>query len=490
MTSYIDRYICINLDRRPDRWAHMQSVSRRFNLNLERFSAIDADKLAECPDKINPKFEYPIGGFLKTIALSKSEWAVIMSNITVWKRIAQEGGGTYLILEDDTLPDYNFSSLIEEGWKSIPDDWDIVLLGEPGGPRDKLKEINSDIYQIIDTYCCCYAYCVRKHSAKELLDYVAKNKVSGPLDWYFKILSKEMKIYCFIPPLIMRKDMGSDVFHSSIPKPKHKLCKEVKNFLKANLPFSFIIKYRFLRQIFNLQSGQLPRIRMVYNMATRIYINKRTEIKKILEENWDRTLCLSLKNKRMEALGEIIGMGTEYIYFLINETVRKFAKNGVYLECGIYRGKSLLSAALFNDSTRCIGIDNFFQFNPDGDNESILRNNLKKFANLRNIEYYVKDYREAIKDLSSREPGLKISVYYYDGNHVYDDQLEGLRIILPYLAQRCVILVDDINLECVEKANRKFIKENPDFISVFRIKTERIGAQDWGSGFEVITRGF
>lgn len=215
---YINKYICINLERRPDKWAHMQSVSRRLKLNLERFPAIDGEKLTECPDEINPKFTYPRDDSLETLALSRGEWAVTMSHIAIWKRIIQEDAGIYLILEDDAFPDYNFHWLLRKKWQSIPDDWDIVLLGETDGRQDKLKRINSEVYRvnpIIYGYSCSYAYCIRKQSAEKILGYIKRNKASGPIDWFIEILSKEIKIYCFIPPLVMRKDMGSDVWHPS-----------------------------------------------------------------------------------------------------------------------------------------------------------------------------------------------------------------------------------------------------------------------------------
>jgi len=84
---------------------------------------------------------------------------------------------------------------------------------------------------------------------------------------------------------------------------------------------------------------------------------------------------------------------------------------------------------------------------------------------------------------------LKVNVYYYDGDHSYENQIEGLNILLPYLAHKCIILVDDINGEEVEEANKYFVKENPNFKSVFKIRTKGTNSIDWWNGFEVIARG-
>jgi hypothetical protein len=220
-------------------------------------------------------------------------------------------------------------------------------------------------------------------------------------------------------------------------------------------------------------------------------IDGKSKIKEILDENWDN-YCLdpNPKDRRMKAIeGEkVYGMNTENIRLLINEIVKRFAKNGVYLEIGTLNGSSLLSAALFNPSTRCIGIDDFSELNPEGTNELILKGNLEKFGNPKNIEFYNLDYREAVKVLFSKEPHLTINVYYFDGPHKYEDQINGLNLVLPYLSERCVILVDDVTWFQVDMANKKFLKANTDFESVFMIKPKSWQSMEWWNGFQVITR--
>ena len=208
-------------------------------------------------------------------------------------------------------------------------------------------------------------------------------------------------------------------------------------------------------------------------------------IETILKENWiDYRTDLAPIDRRMRILDDVRGMSTENIRFLFNEIVKRIG--GTYLEVGIWRGCSLLSAALWN-SARCIGIDNFSEFNygPDGKfderPEEELKKNLARFP-VENTEWYKGDYREVIKNLKD----LRVDVYFYDGNHSYENQTEGLRIMLPYLSKECVIIVDDINWEQVERANNDFIKENP-FKSVLKIKTEGNQSKGWWNGIEILT---
>lgn len=251
----------------------------------------------------------------------------------------------------------------------------------------------------------------------------------------------------------------------------------IKEFLKKFLPPSG------LRSLRRWRAMALLRVR----------VDKKSEPYKILVENWrNYRFDLFPVDRRMRVLKDrgVEGMATENIKFFINELVRRFAQNGVYAEAGSYQGSSLLSAALFNPSTRCIGIDNFSQFDKQGINERVLKENLAKFQDLKNIEFTNMDYKKALSLLALREPHCKIDIYYYDGDHALESQLGGLSAVLPFLSSRCFIIVDDVNLTSVSRANEIFIKNNPDFKSVLRIKTGGMASLDWWNGFEIISRGF
>lgn len=232
----------------------------------------------------------------------------------------------------------------------------------------------------------------------------------------------------------------------------------------------------------------------LYYIFSRVRVDRRSGIAAILNECWaDYRVDGHPKDRRMAVLAEksVSGMSTENIRFLINEIVRRYAQNGVYLEVGTYQGGSLLSAALGNPSTRCIGIDNFSQFDPEGKNETFLRRNLAGFGDPANIEFYNEEYRAAFGRLFGGAPAAKVDVYYYDGEHSYRGQIDGLEAALPYLAERCIVLVDDVTWLHVARANRDFLRRHPAFRSAFRVRTQIAGAKaaDWHNGFEVLVRG-
>ena len=55
----------------------------------------------------------------------------------------------------------------------------------------------------------------------------------------------------------------------------------------------------------------------------------------------------------------------------------------------------------------------------------------------------------------------KIGFYIYDGDHDYDNQLNGLRLAEPFFSQNCIIFVDDTNEEEPRQATLDFIGKSP-----------------------------
>ena len=57
-------------------------------------------------------------------------------------------------------------------------------------------------------------------------------------------------------------------------------------------------------------------------------------------------------------------------------------------------------------------------------------------------EFHEMDYRDYFANVHGERP---IGVYFYDGDHAYEHQLEGLRVAEPYFTDDCVVFVDDTN---------------------------------------------
>ena len=212
-------------------------------------------------------------------------------------------------------------------------------------------------------------------------------------------------------------------------------------------------------------------------------------VQEILQKNWENYIKDPYpKDRRMAILKDVHTLSTENIKFLINEIVRLYAK--VYLEVGVFKGGSLLSAALFN-TARCIGIDNFSEFKDKNNNLKTLETNLEKFS-LLNINFYNMDYKKAIKKIFNETPSLKIDCYFYDGAHNREDSITGLEIMSPHLSEKCIIIADDTNWAGPREGIKTFLRNHPDFQLEIDIKSDYSGKKEikWWNGIMIISRGY
>src|SRR5688572_498365 len=107
LNSYFDKIFCINLDRRTDRWEESLKEFNKYNLDVERFPAIDGKEL-NLSDKVK---------------LTPAEKACSMSHHTILKRMIENNWNRILILEDDVAFIDDLESMFTHKAKQIPKDW-------------------------------------------------------------------------------------------------------------------------------------------------------------------------------------------------------------------------------------------------------------------------------------------------------------------------------------------------------------------------------
>lgn len=142
------------------------------------------------------------------------------------------------------------------------------------------------------------------------------------------------------------------------------------------------------------------------------------------------------------------------------------SSNNIYLEVGVFQGLTLTSVASYNPEVDCFGIDNFSQFDKDGNNQALVKDRFDKFtegnANLINM-----DFEDALLNLKSHIGDRKVAVYFIDGPHDYRSQYLCLDYIKPHLSENAVILIDDSNYAHVRRANHDWLRANQDFTLIF-----------------------
>lgn len=116
----------INLDRDPDRLAHME---REFARARIAFSRVPGVLGLELPDWVRPYFL--TGDGVVASPVKPGEIGCYASHLTAARRLLDDGSGYALICEDDLELPSALSCLIEEVVAVLPVGWDMLRLSNP-----------------------------------------------------------------------------------------------------------------------------------------------------------------------------------------------------------------------------------------------------------------------------------------------------------------------------------------------------------------------
>lgn len=160
-------------------------------------------------------------------------------------------------------------------------------------------------------------------------------------------------------------------------------------------------------------------------------------------------------------LVDIPGLSSPRVCRFLNELVRGMDEGEQYLEIGTFKGRTLLSAAWDNGQKTCVGCDKFRfwgRFTGPGllARRALLENVAKYRARTASIQFHAVTSRELFDQRLVHGP---VGVYFYDGDHSYEGTHHGVMAVVPYLAQRSVLVMDDYNDPVIRCATREAIAQ-------------------------------
>ena len=174
-------------------------------------------------------------------------------------------------------------------------------------------------------------------------------------------------------------------------------------------------------------------------------------------------------------------MSTLAIAALISRSVEAISNHDCFVNVGVWHGFSFLSSLITNPEKTCIGVDNFSEFGGPKDRF------LGRFTRLKTANHfaYDMDYIDYFRQIHSRPIGL----YFYDGNHSYKNQYEGLKVAEPFFSHNCVILVDDTNWAEPYQATFDFVKASKNsYRTLLDVKTRHNCHPTFWNGILVIQK--
>ena len=181
-----------------------------------------------------------------------------------------------------------------------------------------------------------------------------------------------------------------------------------------------------------------------------------------------------------EILEAVPGLARANNLALLNVAARCLDAGESYVEIGTYHGTSLIAAMLDNDA-ELVAIDNWSL--GEGSRKQ-LDQNLARFDFAGRAELIEGDAFETLR--SDRLAGRTVGAYYYDNGHEYEQQLDGMRLIEPYLASPALVIVDDTDWERVERAVDDYLAQQPRASEILRLDGKSRGTPQWWEGMRVL----
>ncbi|MCI0590274.1 MAG: glycosyltransferase family 25 protein [Gammaproteobacteria bacterium] len=182
--------VCINLDRRTDRWEKMQVKFDRHCIHgVHRFSGVDGQGLT-----VPPGWSSTLGAY-----------GCLLSHLQVVREARELDVPSVLIFEDDVLFDSRLRNDFSTYISQVPPDWDMLHFGALH--MDDPIEISENVHRIRRAYST-YAYAL-KHTIFDA--YLELNrKADTAVDVNNLVLQTEHACYCFTPHLAWVESDYSD----------------------------------------------------------------------------------------------------------------------------------------------------------------------------------------------------------------------------------------------------------------------------------------
>ena len=112
-----------------------------------------------------------------------------------------------------------------------------------------------------------------------------------------------------------------------------------------------------------------------------------------------------------------------------------------YLEVGTHRGATFCAAMYRNTPNKCFTIDNFCQFNEDGDVEEAFNKNINLIVpDLNNHTHINHD----CFDIDYQKYNIQdIDIFFFDGPHSENDHNNAIERYYDILSNESIVIIDD-----------------------------------------------
>lgn len=183
--------VCINLNRRPERWEQAEAQFALHQINrVRRFPALDGLTL-----EVPPGWDGSPGAY-----------GCLQSHLSVVREARRSGLSSILIFEDDVVFDSDFNNRFSRYIEQLPSDWDMLLFG---GLHVYVRpqKISENVSKITSSYST-FAYALKQTVYDAFIE--LNSQSLEPVDKVNAILQQTFNCYCFMPHLAWVEENYSD----------------------------------------------------------------------------------------------------------------------------------------------------------------------------------------------------------------------------------------------------------------------------------------
>ena len=134
-TSDVPPAVVINLPRNPERFAAVKASLKEAGVKYQRVDAVEGRQmtLAERYENVTA---------LGRLFMTPGMIGCYMSHRKCWQETLKRGKGPLIVFEDDVELSPDFRDKLAEAMQSLPEDWDVCLIGALGAISPKYYHVN------------------------------------------------------------------------------------------------------------------------------------------------------------------------------------------------------------------------------------------------------------------------------------------------------------------------------------------------------------
>ena len=183
--------VCINLDRRPERWAEMQAKFERCGIrDVQRFAAVDGERATLPPNWLD----------------SPGAYGCLRSHLDVIQQARERAWPSVLIFEDDAAFDPQLYENFKTYFAQVPSGWDMLHFG--ANHMAAPLAVSQNVVRITSANST-FTYALNHTVFDAFIE--LNSKALTAVDLNNRTLQTEHACYCFTPHLAWVEDVSSDV---------------------------------------------------------------------------------------------------------------------------------------------------------------------------------------------------------------------------------------------------------------------------------------